>query len=365
MAKKDYYEILGLSKSASEDEIKRAFRRLARQFHPDVNKEAGSEAKFKEINEAYHVLSDPQKRQQYDSFGHQEHGSYQGGYQDFDLGDLFSGGFGNFGGFEDIFESFFGRQPGGRGRSASELRGDDLSYDLKIPLEVAAAGQEREITLDHFVRCDNCMGSGAAPGSSPVRCNTCRGSGQVSRSQRTMLGAFTQITTCPDCKGAGEVISCPCSSCRGTGRVRKLHTVKVKIPAGIDSGYRLRVSGAGNAAPRSGRPGDLYVFITVLPHSSFKRNGPDLHYKKKITFVQASLGAEVTAPTIDGTAKINIPSGTEAGATFRLKGKGVPNLEGRGRGDEIITIDIEVPKKLSREEAELLTKFGKLRNEIK
>lgn len=365
MPKKDYYETLGVPNSASEDEIKRAFRRLARQCHPDVNKEPGAEQKFKEINEAYHVLSDPKKRQQYDSFGHAGPETFQGGFRDFDIGDLFSGGFGGFGGFDEIFETFFGRQRSSRGGGAGPERGDDLSYDLKIPLDVASTGQEREIALDHFVQCGNCLGSGAAPGTSPVRCNTCRGSGQVSRSQRTMLGSFTQITTCPDCRGTGEVISSPCSVCRGLGRVKRSHTVKVKIPPGIDSGYRLRVAGAGNAPIRGGRPGDLYVFITVLPHPSFKREGADLYYKKKISFVQAALGAEVAVPTIDGTAKLSIPSGTENQTTFRLRGRGMPNLEGRGRGDELVVIDIEVPKKLSREEAELLQKFGKLRGESK
>jgi len=365
---KDYYEVLGVAKNASEDEIKRAFRRLARQYHPDVNKASDAEKKFKEINEAYHVLSDKNKRQQYDSFGNVGGSPFTGGSQDFDISDLFEGGFRNFGGFEgfgDIFESFFGGQPSKRGQKGGRIQGDDLRYDLKIPLEAAATGQEREIAIDHFVQCGTCSGSGAAPGTSPVRCSTCRGSGQVSRSQRTMLGSFTQIGTCPDCRGTGETISSPCPSCRGQGRTRRSRTVTVKIPPGIASGQRLRITGAGDAGVKGGQAGDLYIFVTVTAHPFFEREGQDLFYKKKVSFVQAALGAEVEVPTIDGTAKLSIPPGTQPGATFKLSNKGLPWLERRGRGDEIVTIVIEVPKKLSREEEELLQRLGKIRGDIK
>ena len=367
---KDYYEILGISKGASEDEIKRSFRRLARQYHPDVNKDPKAEEKFKEINEAYHVLSDPKKRTQYDTYGRVGgapfEGGFQGGFEGFDLGDIFERGFQGFGGFEDLFDSFLGRSRGERGRRGASTQGDDLRYDLTIPLEVAASGQEREVDIDHFVICDKCMGSGAAPGTSPSRCSTCGGSGQVSRTQRTMLGAFTQITTCPTCKGTGEVISTPCSNCRGTGHIKKKQTVKFKIPAGIDSGYRLRVTGAGNAGVRGGATGDLYVFVTVAPHKDFERDGADLYYKKKISFVEAALGAQIEIPIIDGNkAILNIPAGAQTGATFRIKGRGMPDIHGRGRGDQYVIIGIEIPTRLNKEEIELLKKFGKSRGEIK
>jgi molecular chaperone DnaJ len=366
MSKKDYYETLGISRNASEDEIKRAFRRLARQHHPDVNKEAGAEEKFKEINEAYHVLSDQKKRAQYDRFGQVGGpGGFGGGFEGVDLGDLFEQGFGGFGGFGDMFESFFGGPRGGGRRRTGPERGDDLRYDLTTPLEAAATGEEREINVDHLITCDKCSGSRAAPGTSPVKCSTCNGAGQVSRSQRTMLGSFTQVTTCPACRGVGEVISSPCPKCRGNGRMRKTQTVKIKIPPGVDTGHRLRISGAGNAGERGGRAGDLYIFIRVTPHESFERDGADLYYKKKISIVQAALGAEVKVPTIDGTAALKVPSGTQPGTTFRMRGKGMPNVGGIGRGDEYVLIDVEVPTRLSKEQSELLKKFGISRGDIK
>lgn len=367
---KDYYEILGIGRSASEDEIKRSFRRLARQYHPDVNKDPKAEETFKKINEAYHVLSDPKKRSQYDTYGRvggpQFEGGFPGGFEGFDLGDIFERGFQGFGGFEDLFDTFMGRSRSERGRRGASTQGDDLRYDLTIPLEVAAVGQEREVDVDHFVSCDKCMGSGAAPGTSPVRCGTCSGSGQVSRTQRTMLGAFTQITTCPTCKGTGEVISTPCSNCRGTGHIKKKQTVTFKIPAGIDSGYRLRVTGTGNAGTRGGHSGDLYVFVTVAPHKDFERDGSDLYYKKKISFVQASLGAAIEIPAIDGAkSALIIPQGTQPGTAFRIKGKGMPDINGRGRGDQYVIVEIEIPTRLSREETELLKKLGHIRGDIK
>ncbi len=364
---KDYYEILGLKKEASEDEIKRAFRRLARQYHPDVNKDPGAEEKFKKINEAYHVLSDPQKRTQYDTYG-QGGGGFGGGqgFEGFDSSDLFGQGFGDTGGLGDIFESFFGGRRPERAKRGGKAQGDDLRYDLTIPLEVASTGEEREITLDHFISCEKCMGSGAAPGSSPVKCSTCGGSGQVSRSQRTILGAFTQITTCPTCKGSGETISTPCPACRGSGRVKKTQNVTFKIPPGVESGHRLRVPGAGEAGIKGGGPGDLYIFMSVSRHKDFERDGSDLYYKKKISFTLAAIGDEVLLPTIDkAVARLKVPPGTQQGTTFRLKGYGMPILGGRGRGDLYVVIDIEVPTKLSAEQAELLKKFGRLRGELK
>jgi molecular chaperone DnaJ len=366
MASNDYYEILGVQKNATEDEIKRAFRRLARQYHPDVNKEAGAEEKFKKINEAYHVLSDPKNRQQYDTFGSMGPGQGQGsgGFEGFDLGDLLNQGFGGFEGFGDIFESFLGGRPQGRGRRGGPERGDDLRYDITIPLEAAAKGEEREIKIDHYAVCDNCVGSGAAPGTSPVKCGNCGGTGQVSRAHRTMMGSFMQISPCPACQGAGEVISSPCKACRGSGRTRKTRTVKVKIPPGVETGHRLRVPEMGNAGGRGSRPGDLYIFMKVIPSEFFEREGSDLYYKKKISFAQAVLGAEVKVPTIDSIATLKIPSGTQPGTTFRLRGHGMPNLGGRGSGDQYVLIEIEVPTKLTKDEAELLKKFGKGRGEI-
>ncbi len=364
MANKDYYEILGVEKNASQDEIKRAFRRLARQYHPDVNKSPEAEKKFKELNEAYQVLSDPKKRQQYDTFGTAGPG-FQG-FEGFDFGDLFRGGFGRaaeeFGGFGDIFETFFGG--GRRGRRGGPERGDDLRYDLEIPLEVANRGEEREIEIEHLVSCDKCKGSGAEPGTSKQRCGNCGGSGQVRRTQRSFLGSFTQVSTCPKCHGEGEVISTPCKKCRGEGRVRTKNKISLKIPPGIDSGHRLRVSGAGNAGIRGGRSGDLYIFIEVSPHPIFEREGEDIHIKKLISFVQASIGAEVDVPTLDGEVKLHIPPGTQPHSTFRLKGKGMPSLHGRGKGDHYVLIEVETPQNLTKEQNDMLKKFGKLRGEF-
>jgi len=361
MARDDYYEILGVSREASEDEIKRAFRRLARQHHPDVNKEPGSEERFKKINEAYHVLSDPKKRSQYDRFGSS---GGPGAGPGFDFEDLFEGGFGGFGGLGDVFETFFGRGGGPSGRRGPE-RGDDLRYDLTIPLHVAATGEEREIKIDHFITCEACLGSGASPGTSPEKCRECKGTGQVTRVQRTMLGAFTQIAACPSCRGTGETISSPCGKCRGTGRIRKTQTIKVRIPAGVESGHRLRVQGAGDAAMRGGTPGDLYIFVKILPHESFERDGSNLHHRKKISIVQAALGAEVKVPTITGTATLKIPPGTQPGTMFRMRGKGMPRLGGMGTGDEYVTVEVEIPTRLSREQSDILKKFGSSRGEKK
>lgn len=355
---RDYYEVLGLGKNASADEIKKAFRNLARKYHPDVNRESGSDVKFKEINEAYQVLSDPQKRRQYDTFG----STQPGGFPGFDFGE----GFGGFEGISDIFDAFFGTQTRRRGgRGTMEEAGADLRYDLTITLEEAANGLEKDIEISHLTSCQICKGTGAKPGTSPTRCSSCEGTGQVRRMQRTPLGSFTQISTCPTCKGAGSVISSPCQACHGSGRVKTRHKIKVKIPAGIDSGYRLRISQAGEAGMRGGPPGDLYVFISVRPHSLFEREGADLYHKRLLSFVQAALGDEIEVPTISGRAELRIPAGTQPNTTFRLKGKGLPHLRGGGRGDQFVVVEIETPTNLSDEQAELLRKFGKLRKEYR
>lgn len=352
---KDYYEILGVEKQASADEIKRAYRKKARQYHPDVNKESGSEEKFKEINEAYQVLSDTNKRSQYDYYGTAGGpGAGAGaGFGGFDFGG--AGGFEGFGEFGDLFDVFFGGARGGR--RAAPQRGADLRYDLRITLKEAAKGVERELNIVHFAACTTCKGSGAKPGTKPNRCTNCNGSGQVKKTQRTILGSFTQVGTCPTCQGRGEVISTPCDNCKGEGRVKKNHQVKIKIPAGIDSGYRLRVSGAGDAGLKGTPPGDLYIFIQVEPNPLFNRDGENLYHRTKISFIQAILGDEIKVPTIDGEAKLKIPAGTQPNTNFRIKGKGMPVLNRRDRGNLYVLVEIEIPTKLSRGQAELLKKY--------
>lgn len=350
--KRDYYETLGVNKSASQDEIKRAYRNLARKYHPDVNKEAGSTDKFKEINEAYQVLSDPNKRSQFDYYG--EAGAQAGGF-----GGAGGGGFEGFGeqfgDFGDIFDMFFGGQRGAR-RAGAE-RGEDLRYDLKITLEEAAKGVEKELEVLHYTACSVCKGTGAKPGTSAVRCATCNGSGQVRRNQRTILGNMTQIVTCPTCHGTGEMIKTPCPECQGSGREKKRHKVKVKIPAGIDSGHRLRVPGAGNAGGKGGTPGDLYLFITVEPHHLFNRDGANLYYRTEISFAQAILGDEIEVPTLDGKVALKIPQGTQPNTNFKLKDKGLPHLERREKGDLYVLVEIKIPTKLSKDQEELIRKF--------
>ncbi|KAF0134063.1 MAG: molecular chaperone DnaJ [Candidatus Saganbacteria bacterium] len=353
---KDYYEILGVSKKSSPDEIKRAFRNLARKHHPDVNKEQGSTEKFKEINEAYQILSDPQKKQQYDTFGSAGPGT--GGFTDFN-----SEGFGGFEGFGDIFDMFFGGQGAKRGRSSSRTNGEDLQYEISITLEDAFNGTEKELDIAHYIACQTCKGSGAKHGTSPTRCSSCGGSGQVRTMQRTMLGSFTQVVACPTCHGAGEYISSPCPDCRGSGKAKGRHKVKIKIPAGIESGNNLRVQRAGNQGIRGGAPGDLYVQVHVKPHNLFERDGADIVYKTKVTFVQAALGIELNIPLIDGKASLKIPSGTQPNTTFKLKGKGMNYLRGSGRGDQYVMVEIATPVNLTDEQINLLENFSKLRKE--
>jgi molecular chaperone DnaJ len=370
MAKRDFYELLGISKNASADEIKKAFRGLARKYHPDVNKEPESEAKFKEINEAYSVLSDSQKRAQYDRFGHAGPQQSAGGpgFNGFDFNDIFRGG-GGFGStfeespFEDLFESFFGG--GGRRSHTGPRRGSDLQYNITISLEEAAKGFEKEIDLPHYVACQTCKGSGARPGTKPAKCGTCRGSGQVRRMQRTMLGSFTQVTSCPDCQGSGEVITSLCVECHGKGQIKQTHKVSVKIPPGVETGNKLRIPKAGDAGDKGGGPGDLYIFITVKDHQLFERDGVDLHYKARITFVQASLGMELEVPTIDGKATLKVPAGTQPNTILRMRDKGMPHLSSKARGDHYVHIEIETPTNLTKEQAEQLKKFARLRGEMK
>ena len=354
---KDFYGILGVAKSASADEIKRAYRKLARQYHPDVNKDAGAADKFKEINEAYQTLSDPNKRSQYDYYGTAggPGGPGGAGFGGFDGFDFSGGGQGGFGEFGDLFDMFFGGQGG---RRAAPERGADLRYDLRISLEDTAKGREKEISIPHFVSCSTCKGSGAKPGSSPKKCATCNGSGQVKRSQRTILGSFTQVVPCSSCQGSGQKIDKPCTTCHGQGREKKTHQVKVKIPAGIDSGYRLRVAGAGDAGAKGAPPGDLYIFIIVEPHPLFNREGANLFFRTKISFTQAILGAEIEIPTLAGKAKLKIPRGTQPNTNFRIKDKGLPSLNHREHGHLYVLAEIEIPTKLNRQQEELLKKYN-------
>jgi molecular chaperone DnaJ len=354
---RDYYEVLGVSKSASADEIKRAYRKLARENHPDVNKEAGAAEKFKQINAAYQVLSDPNKRSQYDYFGAAggpAGGPAGGGFGGFDFGEAFHG-FEGFGEFGDIFDVFFGGQKGGR--RARVERGADLRYDLRLTLEQAATDTEKEINIVHFAACPACRGSGAKPGSKPVQCSTCKGAGQIKKVQRTILGSITQVVACPTCRGAGETISSPCQSCHGEGRVKKSQKVKIKVPAGIDSGYMLRVAGAGDAGLKGTPPGYLYVFIQVEPHPFFNREGDNLYHRASISFIQAILGAEIRIRTIDGEATLKIPAGTQPNTNFKIKGKGMPHLRGREHGNLYVLVEVKIPSKLNLEQQELLKKF--------
>ncbi|MGB9660891.1 MAG: molecular chaperone DnaJ [Moorellaceae bacterium] len=361
MPKRDYYEVLGVERGASQEEIKKAYRRLARQYHPDLNpgnKEA--EEKFKEIQEAYEVLSDPEKRSRYDQFGHAgvEGGPGAGpGFGGFDFG----GSATDFGGFGDLFDMFFGEAFGGsRRRQPGPQRGADIRVDLDISFEEAAFGAEKEIGVPRLEKCPDCGGSGAAPGTYPVSCPTCQGTGQVRVSQRTAFGYFQSIRTCHQCQGTGTIIPNPCKTCRGRGQVHRTRKIKVKIPPGVDNGARLRLVGEGEAGERGGPAGDLYVYINVRPHKIFRREGFDVICEIPISMVQAALGDEIEVPTLDGKARLTIPEGTQSGTSFRLKGKGIPRLNGAGRGDQHVLVRVVIPKNLTEKQKELLREFARL-----
>ena len=357
--KRDYYEVLGVQKGATDQEIKKAYRKLAKANHPDLNPgDKAAEARFKEINEAYEVLSDSTKRSRYDQFGFAGvDPSYGGGGSGFGGG--FSGDF-DFGDLGDIFGSFFGGGFGGgsaRTRSGPQ-RGESLRMGLTITFEEAAFGCEKEVSLDRVEQCEACGGSGAAPGTSPETCSNCGGSGQVQQRRQTPMGVFATTSPCPRCGGKGKIISTPCKSCGGSGQVRQRKTLKVTIPAGIDNGQIVSLRGQGNAGKNGGPAGDLQIVITVQPHPLFRREGTNVYCDAPITFTQAVLGGELEIPTIDGKVKYDIPEGTQTGTTFRLRGKGIPNVNGRGRGDQFVTVNIETPRNLNREQKEALRKFS-------
>ena len=358
MAKSDYYEVLGVIKSASADEIKKAYRKLALKYHPDRNKnDKTAEAKFKEASEAYHVLSDKERRTNYDQFGHAafEGSGGRGGFQNFDFSGAFSDIFGS-DIFDDFFEGFGGTR-GKRRRRSSDFRGTDLRYDLSITLEEAYNGKKQEISFSSSEKCERCDGHGAEPGSKPIPCSTCSGHGQVRSSQ----GFFTIQQTCPDCSGSGEQISSPCGECKGIGKKQAKKKISTSIPKGVDDGTRIRLSGKGEAGIRGGVNGDLYIFVSVESHNIFKRSEENLFFEIPISLADSALGATVEVPTIDGgKAKVKIPAGTQNGKQFRLKGKGMPMMRNKNYGDLYIRTITEVPASLTKEQKKLLEQFKKL-----
>ena len=354
--KRDYYEVLGIQKGASEDEIKKAYKKLARKYHPDMNpgdKEA--EEKFKEVNEANEVLSDPEKKARYDQFGFAgvdpNYGAGAGG-------GAYGGGF-DFGDLGDIFGRFFGGGFGGQRRNPNApQRGESIRASVSISFTEAAFGCEKSVTIERSEQCPTCKGSGCAPGTTPEICPDCHGSGTVQTRRQTPMGVFASNGPCRKCGGTGRLIHQPCSDCRGSGAVRKRRTIKVNIPAGIDHGQTISLRGQGGAGKNGGPAGDLLITVMVQPHEIFRRDGVDVFCEAPITFTQAVLGAELEIPTIDGKVKYSIPEGTQTGTVFRLKGKGVPVLNGRGRGDQYVTVVIETPRSLNKEQKEALRRFS-------
>ena len=354
MAKRDYYEVLGVEKTASDDELKKAYRKLARQYHPDVNPgNAEAEEKFKEINEAYEVLSDSGKREQYDRFGHDGPGGFGGGAGGF-------GGFGggDFGGMNDIFDMFFGGGFGGGQQQKGPRKGADLRYDLTIDFEEAVFGTEKTVTLPKWESCGTCKGSGAKPGTSPTTCSRCNGTGQIYTVQKTPFGQMQTAKVCPECGGTGQVIKDPCPECNGKGRKRINKKLEIKVPAGVDTGSRLRMSGEGDPGELGGPNGDLYIYINVRPHAIFVRDEDDIYMEQEINIAQAALGADIQVETLEGKVTLTIPAGVQTGAKFRMKGKGVKNIKGYGKGDQYVTIRVVTPKSLTAEQRDLLEKLN-------
>lgn len=356
--KRDYYEVLGVDKSADEQAIKKAYRKLAMKYHPDRNPgDSEAEEKFKEINEAYEVLSDSTKRQTYDQFGH-EGVNGQGGF-----GGQGFGGQG-FGGFEDIFGDIFGDVfgggfGGGRPRRRGPERGADMKQSIEITFEEAAFGKKTSIKVNRSEECSECHGSGAKPGTSKKTCPTCNGAGEVRTVQRTPFGNIASSRTCSTCEGEGEVVESPCTKCGGKGSTRKVKTIEVDIPAGIDDGQMIKLAGQGELGSKGGPRGDLYIVVNVKNHSLFTREGYDIYFDMPITFAQAALGDEIEVPTLDGKVKYSIPEGTQTGTVFRLREKGIPKLRGNNRGDQYVKVVVDTPKKLNDKQKELLREFAK------
>jgi molecular chaperone DnaJ len=347
--KRDYYEVLGVQREANADEIKKSYRKLARQYHPDVNKNSDAETRFKELNEAYEVLSDDHKRAAYDRFGHAAVDGSAGS------GGGFTGGFGGLG---DIFEEFFGFGTRTTNRRAPR-RGADLRYDLAITFEEAAFGIEKEIEIARHDTCPHCAGKGAEPGTTPLKCTTCNGTGEVRRVQQSILGSFVNVTTCPTCRGEGETISIPCTQCRGNKRVRTARPINVKIPAGVDTGTQIRLTGEGEMGEHGGPIGNLYIVLEVKPHAYFRRREDDVVLEMQINVAQAALGDEIEVPTLDGKEKIAVTAGTQTGKVYSLRGKGIPHLRRGGRGDELVVIQVVTPSNLTPEQRELFAKLAK------
>ena len=367
--KRDYYEVLGVSKTATDEELKKAYRKLAKKYHPDANPDNKEEAekKFKEVNEAYEVLSDKQKRNMYDQFGHSGANGYSSDFSGFSGFDGFSGGAG-FSGVDfdlnDIFSSFFG---GGssRGRNSRNgpVRGRDLKVRVEITFEEAAFGVNKEITINREEQCDTCGGTGAKPGTKPETCKVCNGTGQVRITQNTILGSFASVRTCDNCGGTGSVISNPCDTCKGRGTVRKQRKIKVSIPAGIDNGQVISLNGEGEPGLRGGPAGNLYITVAVRNHAIFTRKGDSIFCNVHVSFAEAALGAIIKVPTLTGEEQYDLTEGTQTGSIFTLKGKGIKNINGRGVGDLYFTVIVDVPKKLNNEQRELLKKFAEISGE--
>lgn len=348
MSKRDYYEVLGVDKNASKQDIRRAYRRLARKYHPDINKEEGAEKKFIEVKEAYEVLSDETKRSQYDQFGHA--GPQGQGFSGF------GGGASGFSGFDDIFDMFFG---GGQSRDPNAPeRGADLKYTMTLTFEEAVFGKETEISIPKEETCQTCKGSGAKPGTKVNDCSHCHGTGQLNVEQNTPFGRVVNRRVCHHCQGSGKIIPEKCNTCGGSGQVNKRSKIKISIPAGVDTGQQIRLSGKGDSGQRGGPPGDLYVVIQVQPHEYFEREGDHVFMDLPLTFTQAALGDEVEVPTVHGNVKLKIPAGTQSGRVFRLRNKGIPNVHGRGHGDQHVQVKVITPTKLNKRQKELLREFN-------
>lgn len=346
---RDYYEILGVPRTASPDDLKGAFRKLARQYHPDVNKSPDAEERFKEINEAFAILSDPEKRAAYDRYGH---AGVRGAGQDVNV---------DFSNFADIIEDFFGF--GGFGRSQQRSRnvprrGADLQYKVYLTFEEAVFGAEKEIEITRDEVCTTCFGAGAEPGTNPTRCTTCNGTGEVRQVRQTLLGSMVQVTTCPTCNGRGEVIATPCHTCAGRGLERKVRIKTVSIPPGVDSGNQIRLAGEGQPGINGGPNGNLYLMVEVKQHQYFRRKGNDILLDLRINVAQAALGADVQVPTVDGMDSLRIPTGSQPGKVLRLRNKGVPFLRGSGRGDQLIVLNVEVPTRLTADQRKLMEQLA-------